>query len=110
MYTSLEILHFQAMALGREGMSHHHCQQCQMGRSKFKIKDAIGVPWTMQTYIEIGHICQTSHIQQLGMKSEPWWPFIPLENFMVPLLHTLIKIGNLGLGKFCEIGNEYFES
>jgi hypothetical protein len=100
---------FQAMALGREGMSPHHYLHCRMGRTEFKNKDAIGLPWTMTTYVEIGQQCKTSGNQQLGVKQEPWWPFIPLENYMVPILHALIGIGNQLLTKFCDVVNEYFE-
>ena len=30
----------------------------------------------------------------MGMKEDPWFPFIPVQNFVVPLLHCLIGIGN----------------
>ena len=47
-------LAFLALAVGREGMSHHHCLFCKMGRSEFKNIDAVGLSWTMKEYIEVG--------------------------------------------------------
>jgi hypothetical protein len=66
-------LAFQAMALGREGMSPHHCLHCRMGRSEFKNIDAIGLPWTMKEYIKVGQQSRESGNSQLGVKKEPWW-------------------------------------
>ncbi len=31
---------------------------------------------------------------KLGVKKKPWWPFIPVTHYMVPLLHCEIGIGN----------------
>jgi hypothetical protein len=80
---------FQATALGRVGMSPHHFLHCKMGRSEFKNIGAIGLPWTMKEYIEVGQQSRESCNSQLGVKKEPWWQFIPLDNYMVPLLHML---------------------
>ncbi len=46
----------------------------------------------------------------LGVKQKPWWPFIPLSNYMIPLLHCKIGIGNQMLEKLRDIINEYIES
>jgi hypothetical protein len=43
------------------------------------------------------------------VKKEPWWSSIPLENYVVPLLLTLIGICNQMLARFCGIVNEYIE-
>jgi hypothetical protein len=36
---------------------------------------------------------------QLGVKQKPWGPFIPICNYIVPLLHCKIGIGNQLLEK-----------
>jgi hypothetical protein len=46
----------------------------------------------------------------LGVKKKPWWPFIPLGNCMVPLLHCLIGIGNQLLEKLQVIIHEHIAS
>ena len=47
---------------------------------------------------------------KLGVKQKPWWPFIPLSNYMTPPLHCEIGIGNQLLEKLRDIINEYIES
>ncbi len=43
----------------------------------------------------------------LGVKKKLWWPFILLSNYMVPLLHCEIRIGNQLLDKLRVIINEH---
>jgi hypothetical protein len=43
----------------------------------------------------------------LGVKIKPWWPFIPLSNYMIPLLHYEIGIGNQLLDKLWAIINKH---
>lgn len=38
----------------------------------------------------------------MGVKQQPWWPFLKFENQMVPFLHCLIGIGN-NLHKFGDM-------
>ena len=47
---------------------------------------------------------------KLGVKQKPWWPVIPLSNYMTPLLHCEIGIGNQLLEKLHDIINKYIES
>ena len=47
---------------------------------------------------------------KLGVKQKPWWPFIPISNYMIPLLHCKTGIGNQMLEKLSDIINEYIES
>ncbi len=46
---------------------------------------------------------------QLGIKQRPWWPFIPLSNYVSPLLHCKIGIGNNLFGMLHDITNEHIE-
>ncbi len=46
---------------------------------------------------------------QLGIKQRPWWPFIPLTNYVTPLLHCEIGIGNDIFGVLRDIINEHVE-
>jgi hypothetical protein len=56
----------------------------------------------MKEYIEVGQQSRESGNPQLGVNKKPWWQFIPLENYVVPLLHMLIKIGNQMLARFLQ--------
>ncbi len=43
-------------------------------------------------------------------KQKPWWPFIPVSHYMIPLLHCMIGIGNQLLDVLRDIINEYLEN
>jgi len=47
---------------------------------------------------------------KLGVKKKPWWPFIPVSHFMVPLLHCEIGIGNQLLDMLRDIINKHLEN
>ena len=67
--------------------------------------------WTMQELVIRGTEAETKKGEpMLGVKQKPWWPFIPLSNYMIPLLHCKIGIGNQMLEKLRDIINEYIES
>ena len=44
-----------------------------------------------------------------GVKSVTWWPFIPMDHFIVPLLHCLIGVGDNMFTRFRDIVNEKIE-
>ena len=46
---------------------------------------------------------------QNGVKTTTWWPVIPMNHFIVPLLHCLIGVGDNILAKFRDTINEYVE-
>ncbi len=46
---------------------------------------------------------------QLGVKNIPWWPSIPLTNYLSPLLHYEIGVGNVIFELLHDIINKYIE-
>jgi hypothetical protein len=46
---------------------------------------------------------------ELGVKQKPWWPFIPLSNYMIPILHCKTGVGNQLLDKLRDITNKHIE-
>lgn len=94
-------LAFYAMVLGRESMSGHHCYLCKLSAKEYADQFCErGVAWT---YDEMKRLAKDLEDRRNnndkaevvnGIKEEPWWDFIPLENFIVPLLHCLIGVGN----------------
>jgi hypothetical protein len=95
---------FQAMALGKESMSTWWCMQWKGSRHQFL--DGCEI-WTMQELVIRGTETETKKGEpKFGVKQKPWWPFIPLSNYlnyMIPLLHCKIGIGNQILEKLREI-------
>ncbi len=85
-------LAFQAMALGKESMAGHWCMQCKPARLKFTNDCEL---WTMEDLVRCGENAEKNKGDPvLGVKKKPWWPFIPLAHYMVPLLHCEIGVRN----------------
>ena len=82
-------LAIQAMALEKESMSGWWCMLCKASRREF-LEDQSKM-WTMD-------------------EQRPWWSFIPLTNYVSPLLHCEIGIGNDLFGMLCDITNEHIET
>lgn len=101
-------LSFQAMVLGKESMAPHWCMLCKAHKEKF-LDD--NVMWTMEDLVQAGLAAATSKGDpELGVKNQPWWPFIPLHHYIVPLLHCEIGIGNQLLDKLRGIVSEHIEN
>jgi len=101
-------LAFFAMALGRESMSGHWCFLCKMCRSLFSKLDQHAEMWTMAELLKVADEVNGGKAK-FGVKKKAWWPFIPLENYMIPLLHVLIGLGNDLLDSFLDWVNEELE-
>lgn len=102
-------LAFQSMALGKESMASHWCTLCKAHKSKF-LDDDYEV-WTMEELTKAGKEAgKTKGEPKLGIKQEPWWPFIPITHYIVPLLHCEIGVGNQLLQKLRDIANEHLEN
>ena len=65
--------------------------------------------WTMEELLQVAREIDGGK-PRMGIKKEPWWPFIPLSHFVVPLLHVLIGIGNDLLDGFRDWVNDEVES
>ena len=64
----------------------------------------------MEELVDLGQkIADTTMKLTMGIKDAPWWPFINLECFVVPLLHALIGIGNDLLDQFRDRVTEDLE-
>jgi hypothetical protein len=107
-------LAFQAMALGKESMSGHWCMQCTMQMQCTLTEDQLCEVrmWTMDEYCRLGDEAERrgKGETKLGVKQKPWWPFIPVSHYMIPLLHCMIGVGNQLLDVLRDIINEYLEN
>ncbi len=66
--------------------------------------------WTISDLVEAGEVAENSDDDpKLGQKKKPWWNFIPLINYMSPLLYCEIGIGIMLLELFTEIINKHIE-
>jgi hypothetical protein len=79
-------LAFQAVALGKESMAGWWCMLCKASRTQFLDKDI--ERWTMEDLASCRMNAESNNSGlKLGVKQRPWWPFIPLTNYVSPLLH-----------------------
>ena len=104
-------LAFYAMVLGKEGMSGHWCHLCKISRKDFDNLAMEGELWTTKAMIETAKEVAESDSKKPkhGVKTKLWWPFIDIQNYVVPLLHTLIGIGNDILDNLKDIVNDKIE-
>ena len=76
-------LAFQATAIGKESMSTWWCMQCKGSRHQFLDDCEL---WTMEELVIRGIEAETKKGEpKLGVKQKPWWPFIPISDYMTPL-------------------------
>ena len=119
-------LAFYGMLLGKEGISGKWCHLCKMSAAEMTNLMASGEPWDgihemkqlasdqkkkLKDWEDTSPRKRTKTPPQpnLGMKDEPWWDFIPLDHYIVPLLHCEIGIGDLILSAFREFVSENIE-
>jgi hypothetical protein len=97
-------LAFQAMAMGKESMQ-MQCTLIQAQLNDVKM-------WTLEELSMLGDEAekQQKGEPKLGVKKKPWWPFIPVTHYIVPLLHCEIGIGNQLLDMLRDIINEHLEN
>ena len=81
-------------------MSGKHCHLCQMSEKEICHLFKRGKEWTwdeMRTLATdfLNRLEKNANAKPtMGVKEEPWWDFIPITHYVVPLLHCLIGIGN----------------
>ncbi len=96
------------MVLGKESMAGWWCMLCKASRAQFLDKDI--EKWAMDDLVSCGINAESNNNEpKLGVKQRPWWPFIPLTNYVSPLLHCKIGIVNAIFELLRDIINEHVE-
>ena len=96
-------------------MSGDHCHLCKLAAKEFVQLAKDGEPWVHEELkLQGDEFVSLLKIKpkvkpQNGVKTTTWWPFIPMNHFIVPLIHCLIVIGDNILTKFRDLINEYIE-
>ena len=79
--------------LGKENSSPHWCIKCKSASKYWKLTDhSIGVAWTIESLKVMSQSEKKS--ERLDVKEEPYWDFVRVDNFICPILHTQINLGN----------------
>jgi hypothetical protein len=74
-------------------MSGKWCYLCKLSYNQMQNVNATADNWTMEE-MRVHASLGLKGTEALGMKNKPWWPFLSLTNYIPPLLHALIGIGN----------------
>ena len=114
-------LKFMFMVCGRNGYAGAHCLYCFLKASKWKEKhqddqtinpdgEEVTVELLMERVLKCQQDASGTQVEQeqidkaiaglAGQKEAPLWTFIPIENYLVPLLHLLLGLGNDLLSNF----------
>ena len=120
-------LAFYGMCLGKEGMSGKWCHICKIAAAQMGQLGAVtddlwkGIEEVKQYAADYKRKVdewekskdpkksKTPPKPQLGVKDAPWWDFIPLDHYIVPLLHCNIGIGDVILSSFRDFVSEHIE-
>jgi hypothetical protein len=101
-------LAFYAMVLRRESSSGTKCFLCRQSLSEFAASLSKGEAWTYDLMNQfVADMADGKPIK--GCKEHAWWQMIPLDHYLVPLLHALISIGNDVYNNFRDIVNQDIE-
>jgi len=83
-----------ATLLGMHGMSSQWCIYCYLRKAGWMAEDPAFEARTienMKTYSDDPTLTGTD---RMGVKTAPYWPFIPVDHYAIPLLHILIGVFN----------------
>ena len=87
-------LAWESFCLGKEGAANHWCIYCKLAPSAWsKLGHDKGERW------DITGLCQMADSsvkgsKRLGVKRQPYFPWIPVKNYILPVLHLCIGLGN----------------
>ena len=78
-----------------DDMSPHWCVHCKLQQKVWKLHShELGEPRTIQFNCDMAKSNIKEGTVRKGMKTTPYWDFIPILTKVVPILHNMIGIGN----------------
>ena len=101
-------LAFSVMILGKEHSSPHWCIKCKSPSKYWKLSNhSMGDEWTVETLKIMSQIGKNA--DNLGVKEESYWDFVEVDNFICPIPHNQINLGNNSINNLLGYGNECIE-
>ena len=74
-----------------------------------KLSDhSIGGEWTIEI-LKVMYQTGKKNADSLGVKEEPYWGFVEVDNFICPILYNQINLGNSVFHNLLDYSNEYIE-
>ena len=93
-------LAFYTTVLGKPNMSPCWCTWCMLSKVQWSASDHVaGAEWTIQKNFAIRHEVETNHTPErpdtiFGCTNKPLFDAVPIENYIINVLHIVIGIGN----------------
>jgi hypothetical protein len=109
-------LAFFATILGKENMSAQWCTWCQLSKKEWKcVGHATGAQWSIQQIQDLRRNVQENNLEESpenirGCTKDPLFDAVPVENYIVSVLHILIGVGNTLLESLLEWIEERIEA
>jgi hypothetical protein len=101
-------LAFFATILGKENMSTQWCTWCKLSRVEWSNPNHVrGEPWSIEGIQRVRFSVAENNLLEMpenikGCTAIPLFDAVPIENFIVPVLHLLIGVGNALLESFLD--------
>ena len=87
-------LAWECFCLGKEGAANSWCIYCMLGPQQWSIPNHDrGQCWTMEDLNEMAD-SDKKGAKRMGVKRRSYFPWIPLKNYILPILHLCIGLGN----------------
>lgn len=87
-------LAWESFCLGKEGAANSWCIYCMHGPQQWSIPNHDkGQCWTMEDLNEMADSDKKGP-KRMGVKRRSYFPWIPLKNYILPILHLCIGLGN----------------
>ena len=101
---------FLVILLGKEHSSPHWCIKCQSTSKYWKLSNhTTGDEWSIEN-IKIMFQSGKKDAESVGVKEEPYWDFVEVDNYICPILHNQINLGNNVFHSLLDYGNENIET
>ena len=102
-------LEFLVILLGKEFSSPKWCFKYKLNlKIWLEHEHKIGEYWTTIA-LRLVSESDCRELSQIGVKEAPIWEFVELQNYICPVLHNQINLGNNVLYNLLDYGNEYIE-
>ncbi len=108
-------LAFLSTLLGKENMSTAWCPWCMLSKTQWSVKDHDrGELWTLDKIAAIREQVDRNEIPEepqhiRGCTQLPLFDSVPIQNYIVPVLHILIGVGNALVNTLYEFVDERIE-
>ncbi len=85
---------WQSFCNGKTNMSPHWCIYCPLHRSQFSTHAGPTENWTIESLTAMADDRSKKGTARLGVTNRPYFPWIAIEDRILPVLHLLIGVGN----------------